>query len=638
MRFGVYESSSDDDGPVLPSSPPLARRSPVARRPPLAASTHSSSDKAAAAYSPSPVQFVKPPKPSRAARHFRSRILPLIDDDDDDSDDSQRHDLHSGSEQEPNSSEDDDSEEELWPVGPRTNRTTSISTSRLTSPPGKTYGALDPFDKWNEQSKQTSWTQANRSFHLSLARSLSASPPPPRQGPTSSTSDMASIQSLLSDLKLQQANEASKLVQSFESRNKALWSSIEAAIIQAEHEEGERQRVLEEKRKQQEEAERKAKEMREAEQKRALEERQKLEQERLAREKKDADDKKRKEEEEQRQTQAQQQAQRTANVVSAPTGSSVAGSPQAEYERWAAVMSRIKQQVLPTVSQNADWRKRCFTAKRSITPKIGQLTSSSETTLRIINQLDQILTSMRPSPGSNGPSEPYTWTLNHLSKALVKQAETEVTAKLSTAYPLGRVVVGLLTRGHTELGDVLMARLVKKCFWITGWWPPKRPDQTDDDHRKTLGHASPNTGETIVQYAQRMSGIVALYASILQTSPLKQPQGPCPIDNLVNVPEHFRPKAGWRWLVIILMKPLVTLEPTPLLVITFLEVAAEGLRQVYGKQFDKVLNVLLNEGLRQGKAEFSDKARSSTVRLTLWLEEWEKSGKVEATTGREPDP
>lgn len=50
-----------------------------------------------------------------------------------------------------------------------------------------------------------------------------------------------------------------------------------------------------------------------------------------------------------------------------------------------------------------------------------------------------------------------------------------MTAKLATAYPLGRVVIGLIARGHTELGDVLMARLVKKCFWITGYFPPRRP-------------------------------------------------------------------------------------------------------------------------------------------------------------------
>ena len=124
------------------------------------------------------------------------------------------------------------------------------------------------------------------------------------------------------------------------------------------------------------------------------------------------------------------------------------------------------------MSSNPAYRTACFTAKRAIKPKIGQLTASASATLRIITQLNDLLTPLK-APGA--APEPYVWVLNNLAKALVKQAEQEVTAKLSTAYPLGRVVIGLLLRGHTELGEVLMARLVKKCFWLTGWWLPKQP-------------------------------------------------------------------------------------------------------------------------------------------------------------------
>ncbi|KAK4057399.1 Nuclear pore complex nucleoporin component [Microbotryomycetes sp. JL221] len=638
MRFGVTaddSSSSESETVVLPSSPPLARRSPLRQSSRQLSRSTVTTNQSKQAYSPTPVQFVQAPKPSRAAKQFKSRIVPLSDDDDDSSFEDDRDGLDEdtfglGSDS------DSDSEEDQWPVGPvgsvgvRGWRTrTSLGSNRV-------YGTADSFEQWDEQAKQTSWAQANRSFHLSLARSMSASPASSRNDKT--FDDVTSIQSLLSNLKLQQQSEQTKLVSSFEQRNKALWSSIEKAIDEAEREEGERQRVLEEKKKQQVEAERKAKEMREAELKKAEEERKRNEEQQAAKAKQEAEERRAREAVEKEQRETREQQQRTASIVAPPTGSSVEGSPQAEFEKWTAVMQQIKQDVLPKVSQNPDWRKRCFTAKRSITPKIGQLTASSETTTRIINQLDQILASMRSPESSGGPTEPYTWTLNHLAKSLVKQAETEVTAKLSTAYPLGRVVIGLLTRGHVELGQVLMARLVKKCFWLTGWFPTKRPDETEQQHRKTLGHANLEAGESLVQYAQRMSGIVALYASIVQTSPLAEPQGPCPVDLVKNVPIHFRPSAGWRWLVLILRPPLVRLEPIPLLVMTFLEVAAEGLGQTYGRQFDKFLEVLLREGLRENKAGFSDKAKSSTVRLTLWLEEWEKKGKIEGTSGRVPDP
>lgn len=153
-----------------------------------------------------------------------------------------------------------------------------------------------------------------------------------------------------------------------------------------------------------------------------------------------------------------------------------------------------------------------------------------------------------------------------------------------------------------------------------------------------LGHAPPTSNETLVQYAERMSGLVALYGSVLQTSPLEAPQGPCPESALGHIPPHFRPAAGWRWLVLMLRPPLVSLEPTPLLLVTFLEIAGPGLRGVYGRQFDKYLEVLLREGMRAGKAGFSEKAKSSTVRLLLWLEDWEKKGVVEGAPGRAVDP
>lgn len=135
-----------------------------------------------------------------------------------------------------------------------------------------------------------------------------------------------------------------------------------------------------------------------------------------------------------------------------------------------------------------------------------------------------------------------------------------------------------------------------------------------------------------------MSGLIALYASILSTSPLLPPQGPCPPSSLSNIPPHFRPSAGWRWLILILRPLLISLEPTPLLLATFLEVAGESLLETYGKQFGKFLEVLLREGIREKKAGLNEeKSKSSVVRLTLWLEEWEKTGRVEVVKGKELD-
>lgn len=70
--------------------------------------------------------------------------------------------------------------------------------------------------------------------------------------------------------------------------------------------------------------------------------------------------------------------------------------------------------------------------------------------------------------------EIYTWILNHLSKCLIRQAEQEVAAKQGSCFPLARVVSWLLLEGHSELGDVLMARLTKKCCWCLPHCPARK--------------------------------------------------------------------------------------------------------------------------------------------------------------------
>ncbi|KAI5477641.1 poly(A)+ mRNA-nucleus export-related protein [Pseudohyphozyma bogoriensis] len=625
MKFGYSDpESSDSDSD---DAPPLAPFRSLARPTRPAPVRHSSSSKAASKlsassspststrpFSPTPVVLPKPPQSKRA--------IPL------DPDSSDEELFQVGDEDD----ESEDSEEEAWPVGP----VGSIGV-RGWRRSGKSqevaHGGPDEFELWDSKTKASSWAAANRSFHLSLSRSLSLSPPPPPSA-RNPANELASIQSLLSSLQIQQSADNDKLVKSFDKRNQALWSSIEKAILEAEKEEEGRRRVLEENRKREEESERKAREMREAEQR-------KVEEERKERERVAAEVKKREEEEKVKKAKAVEDEMKRAKdeeEKAKSLGITGEGSPKAEWERWTAKMTHIKTHVLPVVSQNPAFRKACFTAKRSITPKIGQLTSSNSATSHIIDQLHSLLSSLLPPKGQETATQPYTWTLNHLAKALVKQAEQEVTAKLDTAYPLGRVVIGLLARGHVELGEVLMARLVKKCFWITGYWPPRKPDQTPEAHQKTLGHAPPNQSESLVQYASRMSGLIALYASIIQTSPLVAPQGPCPPTSLSNIPSHFRPSAGWRWLVLILRPPLVALEPTPLLLGTFLEVAGESLLEIYGKQMGKFLEVLLREGVREGKATFSEKSKASVMKLGLWLEDWEKKGTVETPSGREGDP
>jgi len=47
----------------------------------------------------------------------------------------------------------------------------------------------------------------------------------------------------------------------------------------------------------------------------------------------------------------------------------------------------------------------------------------------------------------------------YLLSNLIKQAESEVSAKAEAGFPLARVVLGLILQGHAALSDILFARL-----------------------------------------------------------------------------------------------------------------------------------------------------------------------------------
>ena len=130
-----------------------------------------------------------------------------------------------------------------------------------------------------------------------------------------------------------------------------------------------------------------------------------------------------------------------------------------------------------------------------------------------------------------------------------------------------------------------------------------------------------------------MAGIIRLYAAILQT-PIEEP---VPAGQLPPIPTYFRPAAGWDWLVRLLRPPLVGLEPTPLLLDSFLSTAGFALSQAFGSQFDKLVRCLLEEGIYHNRAGFASASRPTIVKLELTLEAWRQSGHISMPTGRQMD-
>lgn len=498
---------------------------------------------------------------------------------------------------------------------------------------------------------------------------MSSSPAPAR--PAAHDGDVHSIQSLLASLALAQSESQSALVASFDARNSALWDSIESSIRAAEQEEGEKRKVLEDQRRKGEEAEKKAREMREAEERKKAQEledeqRRKLEDEqrKAAIAKKDA------EEQAQRELEA-----RVASEQAAATAAAEGESPQADWQRWTAKMT---VRVFLVV---------CASATLTRSPCAGDQGERAARGLAEPGLPQGVLHRQARHHAQDRPA--------HLVR-VQHRADHPEPARHAQQHAPARGPGGLLAavhldaqpprqgarqavrgRGHGQdryrvparprrrrpprarpcrarrrphgtprqevlLGHRVVARQARRSSPSSHHLSHphllvKMQNQTIEQYEKTLGRAKREANESSSQYASRMAGYMALYASIIQTSPLERPQGPCPSEALALIPPHFRPSAGWRWLVLALRAPLISHEAAPALLVAFLEIAGETLLAIYGRQMGKFLEVLLREGIRGGKAGFSEKAKSSTVRLQLWLEEWEKTGRVEQTAGRTLD-
>lgn len=129
-------------------------------------------------------------------------------------------------------------------------------------------------------------------------------------------------------------------------------------------------------------------------------------------------------------------------------------------------------------------------------------------------------------PPQPHPRPVYFALLSSLAKAILLQAETEVTAEKRSAIPLAQVTANLL--GALErFADVFWAKL---CQRAGGWPVPHVVPSTDVDgtpfdettKRKALGY---KPGESAAEFTTRAAGMTRVYFHVLN-APVAQPLDP----------------------------------------------------------------------------------------------------------------
>lgn len=129
----------------------------------------------------------------------------------------------------------------------------------------------------------------------------------------------------------------------------------------------------------------------------------------------------------------------------------------------------------------------------------------------------------------------YFALLSSLAKAILLQAETEVTAEKRSAAPLAQVAVNLLG----ELDGFAEAFWAKLCQRVGGWTIPIVVPPTDVDgtqfnevqRAKALGYR--DTNEPLADYITRVSGIMRVYFHIVCGSLAK------PLHPAVRLPRYW---------------------------------------------------------------------------------------------------
>ncbi|KAH7915537.1 GLE1-like protein-domain-containing protein [Hygrophoropsis aurantiaca] len=439
----------------------------------------------------------------------------------------------------------------------------------------------DPYEEWEKQTRKDAFhtarkeqtqtrieTQEQRTLrHAQELKALS----------TVHAQQLAEVQKQMATLQLQQQEGIRRLTEVWKEQDRKQRDRIENTI-----------KLEEDKLRARLEAERKAREEEEAK-RRAEEERRRIEEE-AKRAEEEAKKRQKEADEAQKRQEEERERQRQERLKAEEQGRNQVGMTFAE-EDWIQAretLKNLKAGPMKTVKSNPPLKRNWNELRRKITPKVGQLTNDPQSIREISGFLFQVL---HPSPPLS--SDVYFALLSSLSKAILLQAETEVTAEKRSAIPLAQVTALLL--GKLEgFADIFFAKLVQRC----GGWPiPSVIPSTDSDgtawndieRTKAMGYRiSDGKKESLSEYVMRVSGIMRVYFLIL-VAPVQQP-----LDKMFQLPRlwsYFARMLG----DVRLLETAVAAE----VLHAALDVGGLEARSVWGQQWVKLLE-LLYEGATNG--------------------------------------
>lgn len=253
--------------------------------------------------------------------------------------------------------------------------------------------------------------------------------------------------------------------------------------------------------------------------------------------------------------------------------------------------------------------------KAAVIP-VSQISTKSGSHLReIFEKLEKLLSGRTVQSAGTSVSATHhpqglQFASYKLAEKFVKQGEEEVASHFEAAFPIAAVASGVWDQ-HPSVGELFLAHLHRKCPYSVPFHPQRKYSATAEEHHRKLGYRVDDSGvEGEDSFLKRMSGMIRLYAAILQIRwPYSSKPGPAP-----HGLNH-----GWRWLA-----QMLNLEPLPdttaTLLLDFLEVCGNALMKQYQGQFWKLILLLKEEYVPRIKAVTSREQMGSFIRLEQFLE------------------
>ncbi|KAN0082534.1 GLE1-like domain containing protein [Tylopilus felleus] len=416
---------------------------------------------------------------------------------------------------------------------------------------------------------------------------------------------IAEVQKILLALKLKQQSDLDQLRTQWNQQDKAQQERIER-VIRIEEENHRKKLEAERIKREEEERQRKLEEER-----RLAEEEKKRHEEELRRRQKEAEEaaQRAREEAEREKRASQAAAEKRKNLLGIT-------SPEDDWVHARQTLKNLKAGAMKTVKDKKELRTQWNAIRRQITPKIGQLTHDPATISRISNQIFDLI---RPPQGLS--ESLYQASLSSLAKAILLQAETEVTAEKKSAIPLAHVAANLLER-LPAFADIFFAKLVQR----TGGWPvPSVIPATDvggipwqDVTRiKAMGYRVNNDEqESMGDFVTRVSGMMRVYFLVLAMPCTRLP------DNMFRLPRY------WMYFARMMNdERLLSTAVAAQVLYAALDVGGMGAKNIWGKQWVKLLE-LLYEAATVGIGGKSDtvlggqtpEGKAACVRVQLEIE------------------